>query len=96
MKYLTLGIHHPKQEHKQDLLDATQKIAEQARKLDGLVDTGAWLDEATGRVIMMSLWESEAAAMTARPVLGPLVKNFPFSDWENQPAEQLVNLTRAV
>jgi Antibiotic biosynthesis monooxygenase len=96
MKYLTLGIHHPKQGHTQDLLDATQKIAEQARKLDGLVDTGAWLDEATGRVIMMSLWESEAAAMRARPVLGPLVKDFPFSEWESQPAEQLVNLTRAV
>ncbi len=96
MNYLTLGIHHPKQEHKQDLLDATQKIAEQARKLDGLVDTGAWLDEATGRVIMMSLWESEAAAMTARPVLGPLVKELPFSDWESQPPEQLVNLIRAV
>lgn len=96
MKYMTLGIHYPKQEHKQDLLYATQKIAQQARKPDGLVDTGAWLDEATGRVIMMSLWDSEAAATKARPVLGPLVKDLSFSDWESQPAEQLINLTRAV
>ena len=96
MKYMTLGIHYPKQEHKQDLLYATQKIAQQARKLDGLVDTGAWLDEATERVIMMSMLESEAAAMQARPMLGPLVKDFPFSDWESQPPEQLINLVRAV
>lgn len=96
MKYLTLGIHHPKPEHKQDLLDATQRIADAARKISGLVDTGAWIDDATGRIIMMSLWESEEAAMTARATLGPLVKDLPFSQWEKQPPEQLVNMVRAI
>ena len=96
MKYLTLGIHYPKPEHKQDILDITQKIAEAARSESGLIDTGAWLDETNDRIIILTLWESEEFANKARPNLAPLVANIPFNDWERKPTERLVNLKRVL
>jgi quinol monooxygenase YgiN len=96
MNYMTLGIHYPKPEHTEDLLRATKKIVEVARKQSGIVDTGAWLDKAQDRVIVLSLWESEAAAQAARPMLAPLVMELPFDQWERKPAERMINLTRVI
>lgn len=96
MNYLTLGIHYPKSGHTEDLLQATKKIAEVPRTQQGLVDTGAWLDKDHDRVIVLSLRESEAAARAARPILAPLVMELPFDQWDRQPAERMINLTRVV
>lgn len=96
MNYLTLGIHYPKSEHTEDLLQATKKIAEMARTQQGLVDTGAWLDKEHDRIIVLSLWESEAAARAARPMLGPLVMELPFDQWERKPSDRMVSLIRVV
>lgn len=96
MSYLTLGIHQPKPEHVQNLLDATRRIAELARQQPGLIETGAWIDEASGRVVVLSLWESEAAANAARPKLAPLVRELPFGQWEQGAVDRMVHLTRAV
>lgn len=95
MRYFTLGIHYPKPEHLDDILAVARKVGEEARKCEGIVDAGAWLDKAGDRILMMSLWESEEFAAKARPMLRPLIAEAPWSRWERQPSENFLDLSRA-
>ena len=96
MRYFTLGIHYPEPEHKQDILAVAKEVAGIARSCEGLVETGAWLDEEFDRIIMMSLSESEGFANRARPKLAPLIVPIPWSEWERKPSENMVNLKKAL
>lgn len=96
MNHLTLGIYYPKPECRQDFLDGCQKVAEVARLQPGLLDTGAWYDPEEERIIILSLWESEEAAMAARPDIDQIVAAFPFATWGRKPPERMPDLMRAV
>lgn len=72
MNFLTLGIHFPRPEDLEKFVSATQSIADKARTLDGLIDTGAWTDTETGGVVLVSLWASREQVDAARLVLGGL------------------------
>jgi quinol monooxygenase YgiN len=94
MNYLTLGIHYPKPEHLQDILDVAKQVAEVAGQQKGLIDAGAWLDKAHDRVIMMSLWDSAESASAARPSISPLIMQHPWSEWERQPSDNMLGMER--
>jgi hypothetical protein len=96
MRYLTIGIHYPKPEHTEDILAVTKKVAEEARKCEGLVDAGSWIDKENNRLVMMSLWESEEHAVKAREVLRPIIMEVPWSEWERQQGDNFLGLTRIV
>ena len=96
MKYFTLGIHYPKLEHKEDILGAIKKVADIARTLPGLIESGAWYDEAGDRIIMMSLWESEEIALKASGTLRPLIMQSPWAEWERKPSESFLGLKQVV
>ena len=96
MNYITLGIHYPKPEHKDDIINAVKKVGEQARNCRGLVDSGALIDDKDNRIILFSLWESGEAALEASKILRPMIAEFPFSEWERQPSDNMVGLPRVV
>jgi quinol monooxygenase YgiN len=96
MRYLTIGIHYPKSEHTEDILAVTKKVAEEARKCEGLVDAGSWIDKENNRLVMMSLWESEEHAVKARGTLRPIIMAVPWSEWERQQGDNFLSLTRIV
>jgi hypothetical protein len=96
MRYLTLGIHYPKPECLDELRVAVERIATTARSIKGLVEAGAWLDETNNRVVLMSLWESEAVAKEATAILRPLISVSPWSRWERQPSENYLGLKAMV
>ncbi len=96
MKYLTLGIHYPKPEHKEDILSAIRKVAEIAHTLQGLIETGAWHDEAEDRIILFSLWQSAEHALEASKTLRPMIMQSPWSEWERKPSENFLNLKQLV
>lgn len=96
LNYLTLGLHYPKPNHLNDVLEKAAEVSAVAMQQNGVVDAGAWLDEANQRVVMMSLWVSEAAAFAARPALRPLVMDAPWSEWETLSADNLLQLVRRV
>ena len=96
MRYLTIGIHYPKTEHMDDILAVTKKVAEEAKKCEGLVDAGSWLDKENNRLVMMSLWESEEHAVNGRGALRPIIMGAPWSEWERQPSDNFLGLTRIV
>jgi hypothetical protein len=96
MRYLTVRIHYPKPEHKEDTLAAVKKVADAARTFAGLVEIGAWVDETNDRIVNMSLWESEEQAVEATKEMHPLFADIPWSEWERQPSENFLGLKRAV
>ncbi|MEW5797541.1 MAG: hypothetical protein AB1728_00920 [Bacteroidota bacterium] len=96
MNYITIGIHYPRQEHKDDIINAIKKIAQPARNCKGLIDTGALVDDKNDRIILFSLWESGEAALEASKILRPMIAELPFSEWERQPSDNMVGLQRVI
>jgi hypothetical protein len=79
-----------------DILGVTKKVAEEAKKCEGLVDAGSWLDKENNRLVMMSLWESEEHAVNGRGALRPIIMGARWSEWERQPSDNFLGLTRIV
>ena len=95
-RYLTIRILYPRSNNRADILDAVKNVAEEARKFEGLVEIGAWLDKENDRIVNLTLWESKDHAMKATDGMHPKFKNIPWSDWERKPAENFLGLTRVV
>ena len=87
MRYLSLAMHYPKPEHVEDLLGAMKRLGAALHTLPGLLEATAWQDHASGRIVAISTWESEQAFLHARPVIGEVIKDVPFDEWEAQPRE---------
>ncbi len=51
MPYLTIGIHYPKLEHGEEILSTIKSVADTARTLPGLIETGAWYDQSADRLM---------------------------------------------
>lgn len=58
-RYLTIRILYPKPGRAEDILSAVRRVSEAARRFEGLVEIGAWLDPASDRIVNISLWESK-------------------------------------
>ncbi len=95
MRYLTIRIHYPSDGHRDDILGVVRRVRQAALRHDGVVEVGAWLDEEGDRIVVMSLWESQEAAAATATELHPLA-DVPWDEWQRRPAENLLNLVRAV
>ena len=96
MRYLTIRILYPRQEHTDDILGAVKKVSDAARRFPRLVDIGAWLDKENDRIVNISLWESEEDAAKARGAMHTEFADIPWSTWERRPADNFLDLTRVV
>lgn len=96
VRYLTIRILYPKPGHTNDILAAVKRVSEAARKREGLVEIGAWLDKENDRIVNISLWESKEQALEATKEMHPLFADIPWSEWERKPAENFLGLTRVV
>ena len=95
-RYLTIRVLYPISEHKEDILNAVKRISDEARKHEGLIEIGAWLDEEHARIVNMSLWESREEADKATQEMHKKFKDIPWNRWERQPDENFLGLTRVV
>ncbi len=95
-RYLTVRILYPKDGQTDAILSAVGKVAAAARRFDGLVEIGAWLDGENDRIVSISLWESKEQAMKATTEMHSQFADIPWAEWERQPAENYLGLTRAV
>lgn len=96
MKYLTLAIHYPKPENRNDILHAMQQLKQEAQNMPSLIEMSCWIDEKTDKIIAMSLWQSKEEGLACWQKLGSLAAQFPLSDWERQPREVFMNLIEGV
>ena len=94
--YLTVRVLYPLPDHVDDVLSAVKKVSEEARKHEGLIEIGAWLDKEKNRIVNISLWESEERAIEATKKMHPKFANIPWNEWERQPAENFLGLRRVV
>jgi hypothetical protein len=95
-RYLTIRILYPKPDASGNILSAVQKVADEARRHEGLVEIGAWLDKENDRIVNITLWESQELAMNATRQMHPLFAEIPWSEWERKPAENILGLTRVI
>lgn len=95
-RYLTIRILYPKLSRGEDIVAAVRKVAQAARKFEGLVEIGAWLDKENDRIVNISLWESKEQALKATTEMRPMFADIRWSEWERKPAENFLGLTRAV
>jgi len=95
-RYLTVRVLYPKPSHAGDILAAVTKVSEAARRFEGLVEIGAWLDKEGDRIVNNSLWESREQAMKATQEMHPQFAAIPWNEWERTPAENFLGLTRVV
>lgn len=95
-RYLTVRRLYPKPGRRDEIIAAVKKVSEAARKHEGLVEIGGWLDEANDRIVNISLWESEEAAVKARETMHAALGDIPCGEWERKPAENYLGLKRVV
>src|SRR5262249_43693465 len=88
MRYLFMAIHHPKPEYRQDLVTWIGRVGAALRVQPGLLHLGDFDDVATGRIVAVSLWESEAHFRTGRErAFASLGEDAPYEVWETRPLE---------
>ncbi len=96
LRYLTIRILYPKPGHTGDILTAVKRVSDAARKFEGLVEIGAWMDEENDRIVNRSLWESKGHALKATGEMHPMFADISWSEWERKSAEIFLGLTRVV
>ena len=88
MRYLFMAIHHPKPEYRQDLVTWIGRVGAALRVQPGLLHLGDFDDVATGRIVAVSIWESEEHFRTARErAFASLGEAAPYEVWETRPLE---------
>ncbi len=95
-RYLTVRILYPKAGCMDDILSSVKRVSEAARKFEGLVEIGAWVDKENERIVNISLWESKEHAIKATAEMHPMFADIPWVEWERKSAENFLGLTRVV
>ena len=95
-RYLTVRILYPKPAATEAVLAAVKQVAEAARKFEGLVEIGAWMDKENGCIVNISLWESKEYAIKSTQQMHPRFANISWSEWEARPAENFIGMTRVI
>jgi hypothetical protein len=89
-RILARALHHPKPEHRADLIAAMKRLAAAADGLAGLDEIGAFDDTEGGRLVAISVWASPEAMQAGMPVLGAALADVPFDQWESQPSSMAI------
>ena len=93
MTYAVVSVHSPKPEHREAVLDSMQRYSRVARAQPGLNWTGV-VEDGSGRLVGIALWDSEGAAAAARPALMAAVGDDPFAIWDERPIDGLRGVVR--
>ncbi|MFB7867960.1 putative quinol monooxygenase [Streptomyces sp. NPDC056069] len=91
--FVMLAVHHPLPAYKDEVLVTMQRVVEAAQGAPGLVQIDVWQDQPSGRLVGLSLWESQDAFEASRDEIFQVVADVPFAQWEQQPPEVFL-LTR--
>ena len=86
MTYIYMVIHHPKPEHRDDLIDSMVERAELMARTPGFIDAGPWEVDGDSRIIGIARWTSKETFLAAVP---PGFGNATDEthEWETRPRE---------
>ncbi|GLZ49385.1 hypothetical protein Acsp06_55700 [Actinomycetospora sp. NBRC 106375] len=80
-------VHHPKPEHRADMLAAMAVIRETSTRIAGLDEIGAFEEPDGSRIVALSVWASAEAMRAGMGELFATVGDLPMGQWETRPAE---------
>lgn len=83
--YISVSVHHPRPGQEAALIDSMHRYGAAAKTQSGLQQVYTLQDEAQGVLVGLAIWESEEAAIAARPALMEAVKDDDFDAWEAEP-----------
>jgi quinol monooxygenase YgiN len=84
-----IAIHHPKPEHRDDVLASMQRAGAASDGAKGLLQMGPWQEIDGGRLVGLAIWESREAFLAAAPDIFAAVSDDPFDEWEAEPVVSL-------
>jgi heme-degrading monooxygenase HmoA len=88
VRYLFMAFHSPKPEYQHDLLTWIQRVGEALKAQPGLLQLGDFDDDANGRIVAVSIWESAEHFRAARErAFASLGEDAPYDLWETRPLE---------
>jgi len=83
-----MAIHHPKPEFRQELVTWIGRVGAALRAQPGLLDLGDFDDVANGRIVAVSIWESETHFRIGQErAFTSLGEGAPYEVWETRPLE---------
>jgi hypothetical protein len=89
-RVLVQVTHHPRPEHRGDLLAAMRRITAASASVPGLEEVGAFAGETGDGVVAISVWSSAEAMQAGMGALLAAVGDVDMDPWERLPAEMLV------
>lgn len=85
VRYLFMAFHYPKPEYRDDLLRWIARVSEALRAQSGLQELGDFDDVANGRIIAVSIWESEDSFRAGwKRAMDSLGEEAPYDLWETR------------
>ncbi|TFV95279.1 antibiotic biosynthesis monooxygenase [Leifsonia flava] len=88
MTYAVVSVHSPRPEHREAVVESMSRYSQVARQQPGFVWTGI-VDDASGRLVGIAVWESIDHAQAASEPLMAEVGDDPFTTWDEQPIDSL-------
>jgi Antibiotic biosynthesis monooxygenase len=86
VSYIFLVVHHPKPEHRDELIQAMVERAELMAETPGFVEAAPWQVVDDQRIVGIASWESQEAFLAAVPP-GFGVPTRDVHEWETRPRE---------
>lgn len=83
MKYYHISIHHPKAGKAEALIASMHRFAAALNGAPGFIEGHTMLDERTGALMGMVVWESKEAMQASVHLAREAVANDPFDEWED-------------
>lgn len=80
MTYYHVSIHHPKEGKAKDLIDSMHRFGAAIKNAPGFIEVHTLLDEQTGTLMAMALWESVEAMRASIHLAREAVANDPFDE----------------
>jgi heme-degrading monooxygenase HmoA len=82
-----IGIHHPKPEFEQAVIDSMHRFGAAAKSQAGLREVHTLRDVRSGALVGLAVWESTEALEAARPALAAATEGDDFDAWEAAPIQ---------
>jgi len=90
MAFLFLTIHHPKPEHRDEVLLSMERVGEVMRGAPGLLQIGPWKEQEGNRLFGIAIWESREAFDRALEQFSSAARaGASGHDWNEGPTEEI-------
>ena len=67
--FVSLAIHHPRDEHREDFLGFMRRVVDATRDAPGLIEFASWSEAGGARLLGLARWESAEAFNAAMPTI---------------------------